>query len=220
MSLVVVGPETLLAAGIADRLREAGIAVFGPSAEAAQLESSKRFAKEFMARHGIPTASFASFASADGGGSARARARRTVRGEGRRARRRARACSSATSPRPRSPRSTRSCASGASATSGDEVVIEERLVGEEASYYAICDGERFVPLSHAQDHKRVLDGDRGENTGGMGAYSPAAPIDARLEREIARDDRAPDARRHARRGPAVPRRALRRADDRMRESRA
>jgi phosphoribosylamine--glycine ligase len=68
--------------------------------------------------------------------------------------------------------------------SGAEVVIEERLVGEEASFYALCDGERFVVLSHAQDHKRALDGDRGENTGGMGAYSPAGPIDASLEREI------------------------------------
>jgi phosphoribosylamine--glycine ligase len=183
VSLVVIGPETLLADGIADRLREAGIAVFGPSAEAAQLESSKRFAKEFMARHGIPTASFAAFTSAE---AAEAHVRAlagpcVVKADGLAAGKGVFVCDEPEAALAALWEIMRDRRFG---IAGAEVVIEERLVGEEASYYALCDGERIVPLSHAQDHKRVADGDRGENTGGMGAYSPAAPIDARLEREI------------------------------------
>jgi phosphoribosylamine--glycine ligase len=184
VSLVVIGPETLLAGGIADRLAEAGIAVFGPSADAARLESSKHFAKAFMARHGIPTASFASFTSAD---AAEAHVRAlagpcVVKADGLTAGKGVSVCAGPEEALRAIAEIMRERRFG---DSGDEVVIEERLVGEEASYYALCDGERFVPLSHAQDHKRALDGDRGENTGGMGAYSPAAPIDARLERVIA-----------------------------------
>jgi phosphoribosylamine--glycine ligase len=183
VSLVVVGPETLLAAGIADRLREAGIAVFGPSAEAARLESSKHFAKAFMARHHIPTASFAAFTSAD---EAEAHVRAlggpcVVKADGLAAGKGVTVCAGAEDALLAIGEIMRERRFG---DSGAEVVIEERLEGVEASYYALCDGERFVPLSHAQDHKRALDGDAGENTGGMGAYSPAGPIDARLEREI------------------------------------
>jgi len=183
VSLVVVGPEDLLAAGIADRLREAGVAVFGPSAEAARLESSKRFAKEFMARHGIPTAAHASFSSAD---LAEAHVRAlggacVVKADGLSAGKGVTVCAGPDEALRAIGEIMRERRFGAA---GAELVIEERLVGEEASFYALCDGERFVVLSHAQDHKRALDFDRGENTGGMGAYSPAAPIDARLEREI------------------------------------
>ncbi len=183
VSLVVVGPEDLLAAGISDRLREAGVAVFGPSAEAARLESSKHFAKEFMARHGIPTAAYASFASADQA-EAHVRARGgacVVKADGLAAGKGVFVCAGPDEALRAIGEIMRERRFGAS---GAEVVIEERLEGEEASFYALCDGERFVVLSHAQDHKRALDCDRGENTGGMGAYSPAAPIDARLEREI------------------------------------
>ncbi len=183
ISLVVVGPEDLLAAGIADRLRDAGIAVFGPSAEAARLESSKRFAKEFMARHGIPTAAHASFSSADEA-EAYVRARGgpcVVKADGLAAGKGVTVCAGPDEALHALAEVMREKRFGAS---GAEVVIEERLEGEEASFYALCDGERFVVLSHAQDHKRALDGDLGENTGGMGAYSPAAPVDARVERLI------------------------------------
>jgi phosphoribosylamine--glycine ligase len=183
ISLVVVGPEDLLAAGIADRLAEAGIAVFGPSAEAARLESSKRFAKEFMARHGIPTGAFASFTSADEA-EAYVRARGgacVVKADGLAAGKGVTVCAGPDEALRALGEIMRERRFGAS---GAEVVIEERLEGEEASFYALCDGERFLVLSHAQDHKRIFDGDRGENTGGMGAYSPAGPVDARLEREI------------------------------------
>jgi phosphoribosylamine--glycine ligase len=183
VSLVVVGPEDLLAAGVADRLREAGVSVFGPGAEAARLESSKRFAKEFMARHGIPTAAHASFDSADAA-EAYVRALRgpcVVKADGLAAGKGVFVCDEPEAALAALHEVMRARRFGAS---GAEVVIEERLVGEEASFYALCDGERFVVLSHAQDHKRALDGDRGENTGGMGAYSPAGPIDARVEREI------------------------------------
>jgi phosphoribosylamine--glycine ligase len=184
VSLVVVGPEDLLAAGISDRLREAGVAVFGPSADAAQLESSKRFAKEFMARHDIPTAAWASFTSAD---AAEAHVRAlagpcVVKADGLAAGKGVTVCGGPDEALRAIAEIMRERRFG---DSGAEVVIEERLSGVEASFYALCDGERFVVLSHAQDHKRALEGDLGENTGGIGAYSPAGPIDARLEREIA-----------------------------------
>ena len=183
VSLVVVGPEDLLAAGVADRLREAGIPVFGPGAEAARLESSKRFAKEFMARHGIPTAAHASFDDA-AAAEAYVRALRgpcVVKADGLAAGKGVFVCDEPEAALAALHEIMRARRFGAS---GSEVVIEERLEGEEASFYALCDGERFVVLSHAQDHKRILDGDRGENTGGMGAYSPAGPIDAAVERAV------------------------------------
>jgi len=183
VDFVVVGPEDLLAAGVADRLGEAGISVFGPSAEAAQLESSKRFAKEFMARHGIPTGRHQSFDAAD---AAEAHVRAlagpcVVKADGLAAGKGVAVCdgpAEAIAAIGEIMRERRFGAAGAS------VLVEERLAGEEASLYALCDGERFAVLGHAQDHKRALDGDRGENTGGVGAYSPAAPIDAALEREV------------------------------------
>ena len=183
IDFVVVGPEDLLAAGVADRLAEAGVAVFGPSAEAAQLESSKRFAKEFMARHGIPTARHRSFDSAD---AAEAHVRAlggpcVVKADGLAAGKGVAVCDDAAAAVAAIGEIMRERRFGAA---GASVLVEERLSGEEASLYALCDGERFAVLGHAQDHKRALDGDRGENTGGVGAYSPAAPIDAALEREI------------------------------------
>ncbi|HTO70228.1 MAG TPA: phosphoribosylamine--glycine ligase [Myxococcota bacterium] len=183
VDFVVVGPEDLLALGIADRLGEAGVAVFGPNAAAAQLESSKRFAKEFMARHGIPTARHASFASAD---DAEAHVRAlggpcVVKADGLAAGKGVFVCEDTASAVAAIQEIMREKRFG---DAGAAVLVEERLVGDEASFYALCDGERFAVLGHAQDHKRALDGDRGENTGGVGAYSPAAPIDAALEREI------------------------------------
>jgi phosphoribosylamine--glycine ligase len=183
VSFVVIGPEAPLVAGLADRLSEAGVAVFGPSAAAAQLEGSKRFAKEFMARHGIPTAAHASFASAD---AAEAYVRAlggpcVVKADGLAAGKGVTVCDDVEQALAAIREVMRERRFG---DSGETVVIEERLVGPEASFYALCDGERFVVLGHAQDHKRALDGDRGENTGGIGAYSPATVLDAALEREI------------------------------------
>ena len=183
VSFVVVGPEDPLAAGVTDRLAEAGVAVFGPSAAAAQLESSKRFAKEFMARHAIPTASHAAFASAE---AAEAHVRAlggpcVVKADGLAAGKGVAVCDGPEEALGALREIMRDRRFG---KAGESVVLEERLRGPEASFYALCDGERFVVLGHAQDYKRALDGDRGENTGGIGSFSPARVLDESLEREV------------------------------------
>lgn len=181
VGLIVIGPEDPLAAGLSDHLREAGFAVFGPSAKAAQLEASKAFAKDFMQRHGIPTAAYQSFDEIE---PALAYVRErgvacVVKADGLAAGKGVMMCATV----------EEACAAlhevmedrrfGAA---GERVVVEDWLMGEEASYYAITDGERIVTLVAAQDHKRALDGDRGENTGGMGAYSPAPVFTPEVER--------------------------------------
>ena len=183
VGLVVVGPEDPLAAGIADRLRAEGIATFGPSAAAARLEGSKAFAKDFMERHGIPTAKHRAFedlsaaleyvAQLDG--------RCVIKADGLAAGKGVAMCES-TADAERALREMMEDRRFGEA--GRRVVIEDWLEGEEASYYAISDGERFVTLAAAQDHKRLLDGDQGENTGGMGAYSPAPVVDQAVEERI------------------------------------
>ena len=183
LDLVVIGPEAPLAAGLADRLREAGVAAFGPSAQAARLESSKAWAKDFMARHEIPTARFALF---DDLASARDYVRAgdgpcVVKADGLAAGKGVSVCDDATQALQALEDIMAERRFGAA---GDRVVIEERLLGEEASYYAITDGEHVVTLAAAQDHKRALDGDLGENTGGMGAYAPAPVVDERVEKRI------------------------------------
>jgi phosphoribosylamine--glycine ligase len=172
VDLVVVGPEVALAAGIADNLTQLGIACFGPSKAAAELEASKAFMKDFCERHDIPTAGYKVFddairakaylgereppfvIKADG----LAQGKGVIIAE------------------------TRRAADEAVdeilflkkfGTAGQRIVIEDFLPGEEASFFAICDGDTAVPLIAAQDHKRAYDGDKGPNTGGMGAYSPA-----------------------------------------------
>ena len=183
VDLVVVGPEDPLVAGLADRLREAGIATFGPSATASQLEGSKAFAKAFMDRHRIPTAGHHVFddlqqalahVRAQGGAC-------VVKADGLAAGKGVAMCETVEE----AERALQEMMSERRfGDAGDSVVIEEWLQGEEASYYAISDGERIVTLAAAQDHKRALDGDRGENTGGMGAYSPAAVVTPEVERRI------------------------------------
>ena len=181
--LVVVGPEDPLAAGLADRLREEGIATLGPSAAAARLEGSKAFAKDFMARHGIPTAKHRAFEDL---GSALAyvaelSGRCVVKADGLAAGKGVAMCESAEE----AERALREMMEDRRfGEAGSRVVIEDWLEGEEASYYAISDGERFVTLAAAQDHKRLLDGDQGENTGGMGAYAPAPVVDKQVEERI------------------------------------
>lgn len=183
IDLVVVGPEGPLAAGLADQLRAAGVAVFGPSAAAAQLESSKTFAREFMARHGIPTADFQVFDEFE---AARAHVRAlggpsVVKADGLAAGKGVAVCDAPDQAEAAISEMMRDRRFG---EAGARVVIEERLEGEEASYYAITDGTRVATLCAAQDHKRALDGDRGENTGGMGAVAPALVVNEAVEKRI------------------------------------
>lgn len=183
VDLVVVGPEDPLAAGLADRLEAAGIAVFGPSAAAAQLEASKTFAKNFMARHGIPTAAYKGFESLE---PARAYVRElgsacVVKADGLAAGKGVFVCDDVDD----AEAALREImADRRFGEAGARVVVEERMEGEEASYYAITDGEHVVTLAAAQDHKRALDGDKGENTGGMGAYSPAPVFTGAVEKRV------------------------------------
>lgn len=181
--LIVIGPEVPLCDGLTDRLSDAGHVVFGPTRLAAQLEGSKAFMKRFAARHGIPTGRFQVVSSLE-------QAERAVhefseapvvKADGLAAGKgvvvadtHAEALSAA-----------RAMLSGAAfGAAGRTVVIEERVPGAEASMHAICDGERFVLLPAAQDHKRIFDGDRGPNTGGMGTYAPAPLITPALEKRI------------------------------------
>ena len=171
VDFVVVGPEAPLVDGLADSLREAGIAVFGPSKAAARLEGSKGFTKDLCERAGIPTAGYVRTTSFDEAKAALDRFARpyVLKADGLAAGKgvviaddRAQAEAALTE-----------MFSGAFGEAGAEVVIEEFMEGEEASYFALTDGAIIVPFSGAQDHKRVGDGDTGPNTGGMGAYSPA-----------------------------------------------
>ncbi|UWU68323.1 phosphoribosylamine--glycine ligase [Bradyrhizobium sp. NC92] len=170
VALVVVGPETPLAAGIVDDLTKAGIKAFGPSKAAAQLESSKGFTKALCTEFGIPTGAYQRFTNAD---EARAyvqsqgapivvKADGLAAGKGVVVAKTVREAEDAIA----------MMFEGAFGEAGTEVVIEEFLPGREISFFALCDGETAIPLASAQDHKRVFDHDVGPNTGGMGAYSP------------------------------------------------
>lgn len=183
IDLVVVGPEDPLADGLADRLREVGIATFGPSAAAAQLEGSKAFAKDFMQRHEIPTAAYAVFESKDAAHDYidALASPCVVKADGLAAGKGVAMCADATAAHTAIEEMMTDRRFG---DAGDRIVIEQWLQGEEASYYAITDGERIVTLAAAQDHKRALDGDEGENTGGMGAYSPPPIVDEAVEKKI------------------------------------
>jgi phosphoribosylamine--glycine ligase len=187
VDLVVIGPEEPLANGVADRLREAGLAVFGPSQAAARLEGSKAFARAFMARHGIPHPRFDVCADREAALAAvRARdGRCVVKADGLAAGKGVAVCASAREAEAALDEVMGQRRFGAA---GERVVVEDVLAGEEASYYAISDGTNVATLAAAQDHKRALDGDRGENTGGMGAYAPAPlvtpPVEKRILEEI------------------------------------
>jgi phosphoribosylamine--glycine ligase len=183
VDLVVVGPEDPLAAGVSDRLREAGIAVFGPSAAAARLEGSKAFAKAFMDRHAIPTAGHVVFEDLDAAIAWVHEQGRpcVVKADGLAAGKGVAMCET---PEAAEAALREIMADRRFGDAGKAVVIEEWLQGEEASYYAISDGDHIVTLAAAQDHKRALDGDQGENTGGMGAYSPAPVVTPEVERKI------------------------------------
>lgn len=182
IDLVVVGPEAPLVAGLADGLRAAGIAVFGPSAAAARLEGSKGFTKDLCARHAIPTAAYRRFNNAP---KAKMHARRmgaplVVKADGLAA---GKGVTVATS-LDEAMAAIDDCFEGAFGEAGAEVVIEEFLRGEEVSFFCLCDGATALPLTSAQDHKRVGDGDTGPNTGGMGAFSPAPIFDEAMRTRV------------------------------------
>ncbi|MCC8931142.1 phosphoribosylamine--glycine ligase [Rhizobium sp. 'Codium 1'] len=171
IDFVVVGPEAPLVAGIADRLREAGIAVFGPSAAAAQLEGSKGFTKDVCARFNIPTGAYQRFNNAP---KAKAYVREqgapiVIKADGLAAGKGVTVAMTLEE----ALAAIDDCFEGAFGAAGAEVVVEAYLDGEEASFFCLSDGKSLLALATAQDHKRVGDGDTGPNTGGMGAYSPA-----------------------------------------------
>jgi phosphoribosylamine--glycine ligase len=183
VELVVVGPEAPLVAGVVDALSAAGIAAFGPPRQAAQLEGSKAFSKEFMARHGIATAGFAVFDDADAADAyVRERGQPlVVKADGLAAGKGVVVASDVPETLDAIDRMLRKREFG---SAGARVVLEERLRGQEVSYHVITDGERYVPLAAAQDHKAVGEGDSGPNTGGMGAYSPPPVVTAEVEHKI------------------------------------
>lgn len=170
VGLVVIGPEAPLVAGVADAVRAAGISCFGPGAEGAQMEGSKKFSKELMARAGIPTAAYGSFtdeASAlayvrEQGAPIVVKADGLAAGKG--------VIVAATLEEAED--AVRECFQGAFGAAGSTVVVEECLTGPECSLLAFTDGKTVLPMATAQDHKRALEGDKGPNTGGMGVYSP------------------------------------------------
>lgn len=170
VELVVIGPEAPLVAGVADELREAGIAVFGPDAQGAQLEGSKTFSKRFMDAHGIPTARYGSFDDLEEalGYLSALEAPVVVKADGLAAGKGVIVAED----KETAEEAVRSCFDGAFGQAGSTVVIEECLTGPECSLLAFVSGGKAHCMATAQDHKRAFDGDRGPNTGGMGVYSP------------------------------------------------
>jgi len=188
IDLTVVGPELPLSLGIADRFSEEGRLLFGPTAAAARLESSKSFAKAFMARHGVPTARFRVCASLDEAIAA-VRAEEfgapvVLKADGLAAGKGVVVAPDRAAAERAVLDAMRDRKFGAA---GETVVIEECLQGPEVSFFCICDGTRAVPIGTAQDHKRIFDDDRGPNTGGMGAFAPSPLADAVLEARVMRE---------------------------------
>ncbi|MGH8665924.1 MAG: phosphoribosylamine--glycine ligase [Burkholderiales bacterium] len=186
VAFTVVGPEAPLAAGIVDAFRAADQRIFGPSQAAAQLESSKTFAKTFMQRHGIPSAAYASF---DDAGAAHRHIDElgtalVVKADGLAA---GKGVVVATTPGEAHAAVDAMMVSGAMGEAGRRIIIEEFIRGEEASFIAMVDGKNVMALATSQDHKRLRDGDEGPNTGGMGAYSPALVVTPRMHARIMRE---------------------------------
>ncbi len=183
VALTVVGPEQPLVAGIVDHFHSQGLACFGPSAAAARLEGSKAFAKEFMTRHGIPTAAYARFDSLQPA-LEYVRSRKApivVKADGLAA---GKGVTVAGSIAEAEQALFETLEAGAFGAAGAQVVVEDFLHGEEASFIAIVDGTHILPLASSQDHKARDEGDRGPNTGGMGAYSPAPVVTDRVHQRI------------------------------------
>ena len=185
IELVIIGPEQPLVDGLADYLRIAGIKVFGPSLKAAQIESSKVFAKKMMLDAGVPTAKYIEFLETQFDSAVRHVTKATfplvIKADGLAAGKGVFICNDISEAESAIQEIFEHKIFG---TSGNKIIIEEFLEGEEASIFAITDGENFVCLPAAQDHKRIGDGDTGKNTGGMGAYAPAPIINPELLNEI------------------------------------
>jgi phosphoribosylamine--glycine ligase len=198
IELVVIGPEAPLVAGLGDALGDAGIRYFGPTKAAAQLEGSKGFTKDLCRAANIPTAGYGRFADRSAARSYLAsqdlpiviKADGLAAGKG---------VIIATT-REEAEAAVDACLTGAFGAAGAEVVIEEFLEGEEASFFALCDGVTALPLASAQDHKRVGEGDTGPNTGGMGAYSPAPIMTAEMTERVMREIINPTVKAMAERG--------------------
>ena len=182
VALTIVGPEAPLVAGIVDAFAAAGLPCFGPRRAAAQLEGSKAYTKEFLARHGIPTAAYARFTrdSFDPGWVRSQRMPIVVKADGLAAGKGVVIAASADE----AIAAAEGMFAGAFGTAGDTVVVEEFLEGEEASFIVMVDGVHVLPLATSQDHKRLRDGDAGPNTGGMGAYSPAPVVTPAMHERI------------------------------------
>ena len=182
IAFTLVGPEAPLAAGIVDDFRAAGLPIFGPTRAAAQLESSKDFAKAFMRRHGIPTADYQTFENAEEaheyvrrkGAPIVIKADGLVAGKG----------VVVAMNRDEAHDAINHMLGGGMGSAGSRVVIEEYLAGEEASFIVMVDGTHALPMATSQDHKRLCDGDQGPNTGGMGAYSPAPVVTPEIHRRV------------------------------------
>ncbi|WP_277053159.1 phosphoribosylamine--glycine ligase [Zestomonas thermotolerans] len=183
VQLTIVGPEAPLVAGVVDRFRERGLAIFGPTAAAAQLEGSKAFTKDFLARHNIPTAQYRNFTEVEPalaylrekGAPIVIKADGLAAGKG----------VIVAMTLEEAEAAVRDMLSGnAFGDAGARVVIEDFLEGEEASFIVMVDGEHVLPMATSQDHKRVGDGDTGPNTGGMGAYSPAPVVTPEVHQRV------------------------------------
>jgi len=183
VNLTIVGPEAPLVAGIVDRFEDAGLSCFGPSAAAAQLEGSKAFTKDFLARHHIPTAAYRNFSGLD---EALAYIREqgapiVIKADGLAA---GKGVIVAHTLEEAERAATDMLAGNKFGDAGARIVVEQYLAGEEASFIVITDGEAVLPLATSQDHKARDEGDAGPNTGGMGAYSPAPVVTPEIERRI------------------------------------
>ncbi|MDR0881703.1 MAG: phosphoribosylamine--glycine ligase [Candidatus Adiutrix sp.] len=183
IGLTVIGPEVPLALGLADQMEKAGLTVFGPRAAAARLESSKPFAKDFMTRHGVPTAAYRVFNSQDEAlaylndrpeGPQVVKAAGLAQGKG----------VTVAGSRAEAKQAVREALAGRFGPAGREVVIEDFIEGEEVSLLAFTDGQIIVPMLPVQDHKRLGEGDTGPNTGGMGAYCPVAAYTPEVARQV------------------------------------
>lgn len=201
IDLTIVGPEAPLVAGIVDTFNDAGLPCFGPSSDAAILEGSKSFTKDFLKRHRIPTAEYETFSDLD---KAQAYIRErgcpiVIKADGLAA---GKGVVVARTKQEAAAAATDILAGNKFGNAGNRIVIEEFLTGEEASFIVMCDGENILPLASSQDHKARDDGDTGPNTGGMGAYSPAPVVTTELHERIMREVIIPTVRGMAEEGRA------------------